>query len=109
MEKDFKFNQDIIGYLGLMIISYLLIAVSFGLAFPWVVVNVQKWKAKNTLIEGRQIEFVGSGGELFGKFIIWYFLTLITFGIYTLWMTVKMQGWIVENHQFKSNSGALDA
>ena len=109
MEKDFKFNQDVIGYLGLIIVSYLLILITFGLAFPWVLVNVQKWKAKNTVIEGRHIEFVGSGGQLFGKFIVWYLLTLITFGIYGLWMAVKMQAWIVENQQFKSNSEVLDS
>lgn len=109
MEKDFKFQEDVAGYLGVMIIGYLLILITFGLAFPWVIVNVQKWKAKNTTIEGRRIEFVGKGGQLFGKFFIWYLLTLITFGIYGLWAAVKMQGWLVENTQFVSSVDTLDS
>lgn len=109
MEKDFKFNQDVMGYLGLIIISYFLILFTLGIAFPWVVCNVQKWKAKNTTIEGRQIEFVGTGGKLFGKFIVWYLLTLVTFGIYGLWAAVKMQAWMVEHQQFVGSADVLDA
>lgn len=100
MEKQFNFKEDVGGYFGTAILAYLLISVTFGFGTPWAIVMIEKWKAQNTTIDGRQVEFVGSGSDLLGKFIVWSLLTMITFGIYGLWMQVKMQKWKVENLQF---------
>ena len=60
-----------------------------------------RWVAKNTLIEGRRLKFIGSGTSLFLHYIKWFLLTIITFGIYGFWLYIKMLEWKTENTVFE--------
>ena len=98
--KQFQFKEDVGGLFIDLILAYLMILFTLGLAAPWAFCKIQRWKANNTTIEGRKIKFVGEGSSLLGKFILWYFLTFITLGIYSFWMINKFEKFKVENTIF---------
>ena len=64
---------------------------------PWLACWSQRWHADHTYINGKQLSFNGTGGELFVKYIVWFLLTIITLGIYSLWLYINMQKWIVSH------------
>ena len=98
----FKFERDVASYFGVGVLSFLLVLFTLGFGIPWAVCMKQKWIADHTTIDGRQLKFVGSGGELFGKFIVWYLLSLVTLGIYgLLYWGPNLQQWITEHTDFK--------
>ena len=101
MENQFKFNEDVWGLFVNMLVAYVTIIFTLGIGTPWAICRLERWKAKNTTIEGRKIKFTGEGSDLLGKFIVGYFLTLITLGIYGLWFAVKMQKFLIENTEFE--------
>ena len=97
MKNRFEFNEDVWGYFVNAIVCYFIVILTLGLGTPWAVCRMQRWIAKNTSLNGKKMDFIGEGSDLFGKFIVWFFLTLITFGIYGIWMAVKMQKFIAVN------------
>ena len=89
-----KFTGGLLGLIGINILRVLLIAITLGIATPWAISMYHRWEAKHTTIDGKQLEFDGTGGQLFGKYIIWLLLTIITFGIYSFWLGIKMKQWV---------------
>ena len=83
--------------LAVILFVFLLLYSHFGLATPWAICRMERWRARNTSLNGKKTKFVGDPSALLGKFIVWLFLAVITFGIYGIWMAVKMQKWVVEN------------
>ena len=103
MENNLQRSQFTGGLLGLICINILqglLIALTLGLGAPWAICMKERWIAKNTYIEGRQLAFDGTGAQLFGSYIKWFLLTLITFGIYGFWLEIKMKQWLVKHTHF---------
>ena len=90
-----KFTGGLLGLLGIYFLQSLLIGITFGLATPWAVCIKEKWVAEHTIINGHQLYFDGTGGQLFGKYLLWSFLTVITLGIYSFWLIIKMKKWVV--------------
>ena len=76
-----KFTGGLLGLIGISFLTFLLIAITLGLGAPWAICMREEWYAKHTQIEGKQLKFDGTGGQLFGNYIKWLLLTLITFGI----------------------------
>ena len=60
----------------------------------------ERWLAKHTIIDGKQLVFDGKGIQLFGQYIKWFLLSIVTFGIYTLWLGIKMKKWVVKHTHF---------
>ena len=89
-----KFTGGLLGLIGINILRVLLIAITLGIATPWALCMYHRWEAKHTIIDGQQLEFDGTAGQLFGKYIIWLLLTIITFGIYSFWLGIKMKQWV---------------
>jgi uncharacterized membrane protein YjgN (DUF898 family) len=73
---------------------------TLGIAYPYAVVLQERWKAKHTYIQGRQLQFTGTGLGLFGLWIKWFLLCIVTLGIYSFWVQPRLQKWIVENTDF---------
>ena len=94
------FTGGLLGLIGVKLWQIILKAVTLGLGAPWAICSKERWIAKNTYIDGRQLYFDGTGGQLFGNYIKWYLLTLITFGIYGFWLDIKMKQWIVKHTHF---------
>lgn len=73
---------------------------TLGLALPWLICWQFRAIASATYIDGRQLQFVGRGGDLFVKWIKWMIFTIFTLGIYGIWASRNMMAWIVEHtHQ----------
>ena len=92
-----KFTGGLLGLIGISILQGLIITFTLGIATPWAVCLKESWIAKHTIIDGRQLVFDGTGGQLFGNYIKWFLLTIITFGIYSLWLSIKMKQWVVKH------------
>ena len=90
-----RFTGGLLGLVGVTILQDLLILITFGLGAPWAVCMKERWIANHTVLDGRQVYFDGTGGQLFGNYIKWFLLTLITLGIYGFWLNIKMKKWLV--------------
>ncbi len=92
-----EFNGGILGLIGINILQKIIIAITLGIAAPWAVCMKESWIARHTKIDGRQVIFDGTGGQLFGNYIKWFLLTIITLGIYGFWLSIKMKKWVVKH------------
>lgn len=92
-----KFTGGLLGLIGISILQVLITVLTLGLAYPWAVCMKEKWVAKHTIIDGKQLVFDGTGLQLFGSYIKWYLLTIVTLGIYGLWLPIKMEQWVVKH------------
>ena len=79
----------------------LLTAVTCGLGYPWFVVILWKYIAKNISLETEtgpvKFEFRGTGGGLFVTFIVGVLLTYLTLGIYGPWFQCKLIKFVYDN------------
>ncbi len=94
---DSKFNGGLLGLIGINILQFIISTFTFGIGVPWAVCIKQRWIAKHTIIDGRQMIFDGTGGQLFGNYIKWFLLTIITLGIYSFWLSIRMKQWITKH------------
>lgn len=94
------FDGTTLQYIGYSLLSGLLILLTCGLAFPWVMVMIQKWDTKHQIINNRRLAFSGSGLGFLGEFLIIAILSLITCGIYSCWGIVRMNKYIIRNTDF---------
>lgn len=95
--RESQFTGGLLGLIGINILQGLIIFLTFGLAAPWAICIKQRWIARHTVIDGRQLIFDGTGSQLFGNYIKWFFLTIITLGIYAFWLDIKMKQWITKH------------
>ncbi|AKT36943.1 uncharacterized protein CMC5_010640 [Chondromyces crocatus] len=101
---------------GVLIVSYLLTAITFGIYAPWAICKVARYFNDNTFAQtadGRtyQLRFTGEGGDLFGTWIVNVLLMGVTFYIYTPWALCKIRKWFYERMQIVENGqpvGKLD-
>ncbi len=64
------------------------------IAYPFLYCAKQKWKLRNTYVNGRRLTFDGNGAQLIGKWILWLFLSIITFGLYAIFaLPLNMHKW----------------
>lgn len=94
------FTGGVLSFLFYALLAFLAVTFTFSLALPWVYAAFHRWLARNTYIEGRQLRFDGTGGELFWKYLLWLVLTIVTFGIYGFWLYIKVTAWRVAHTHF---------
>ena len=92
-----KFTGGLLGLIGVNIVVFFVICITFGIAYPWMCCYKERWVAKHTYIDGAQLTFDGTGGQLFGNYIKWVLLTIITLGIYSFWLNIKLKQWVVKH------------
>lgn len=90
---DSRFVGKAIGYFFHRLLWGLLLVITFGIAYPFVVVMKQKYLANRTYTTGHKNIFKGNGFQLIGKYILWLLLTVITFGIFSIWLITKLIKW----------------
>ena len=88
-----KFTGGLLGMIGIYILCSILTCFTLGLALPWAICVWQNWVANHTIIDGKQMVFDGTGGQLFGNYFKWWLLSCVTFGIYSLWLPIKFRQW----------------
>ena len=91
--QESKFTGTVLGYIGVSILYGLIVGITFGIALPWAEAYKQTWLAEHTYVDGNQLYFDGTGGQLFGTYIKWFLLCIITLGIYGLWIPVRLEQW----------------
>lgn len=92
-----QFTGGLLGLIGVNLLMVLLCGITLGIGAPWAICIKERWIAKHTIIDGRQLTFDGTGGQLFGNYIKWFLLTIITLGIYGFWLDIKMKQWITKH------------
>jgi len=95
-----RFTGGLLGLIGINIAQFLLSVITLGLGVPWAVCMKERWIAKHTFIDGRQLAFDGTGSQLIGNYLLWMLLTILTLGIYGFWLDIKMRQWIVKHTHF---------
>lgn len=98
--NDSYFDGDVFSYVGYSIVSALILMVTCGLAYPWVMAMIQKWDTGHQVINGRRLAFSGSGAGFLGEYLIIFILSIITCGIYAPWGTVRMNKYIIRHTDF---------
>ena len=92
-----KFTGGLLGDIGISLLCTLITLITLGLGLPWAICIRERWYAKHTIIDGQQLYFDGTAGQLFGNYIKWLLLTIITIGIYSFWLSIKMKQWVVSH------------
>ncbi len=94
------FDGNTLQYIGWNLLTSFITTITLGIAYPWAMCMMERWKAKHTVINGRRLKFTGSGAGLFGNYILWYLLTVITLGIYSIWFGLGVEKWKVKHLSF---------
>lgn len=79
--------------LGYILLALLVSAITCGIAAPWMICKIYRWKLSHTVINGRRFTFDGTGAGLLGHWIIWEILTVITCGIFSFFAHVALRKW----------------
>lgn len=100
--KDFTFDGGAGTFLGTQILAFLVTVITLGIAYPFALVLLERWKAKHTIVRGKRLQFTGTGMGLFGNWLKWLFLCIITLGIYSFWVIPRLVKWKVENTEIEA-------
>lgn len=101
----FNFDGGAATYVGTALLGLIITIATLGLCYPFAVVLRERWRAKHSYIDGKQLVFTGSAWGLFGNWVKWLLLSIITCGIYLLWVGPRIQKWIWVNTDFALTSG----
>lgn len=126
-EKRSTFTGKTFGFMGIYFLVVLLSSLTMGIGAPWASCMYIRWIVKHSVIDGKRLEFKGTGGRLLGKMILWsiipilfgagatvllyffpnqtlailLFILLIFFVFtYTFWVMVQEMKWYVKNIHF---------
>lgn len=105
---DSVFTGTVLSLIGHRLFNALLLIVTLGFAYPWVVCRSYRWEISHKVIDGYQLTFDGNGGSLLGHWLVWVLLTIVTIGIYGFFVPVKVQSWITERTHIKFVGSAKD-
>jgi len=72
-------------------------SLTFGVYIPWAFVRIFRFKAANMEIDGKSVEFVGTGQELFVLCLRCFILCIITIGFYLPWAFCGFFTWKAQN------------
>ena len=95
-----EFNGSALGHFGVNLLCFFVTIITLSLGMYWARCYKERWMAKHTIIDGRQLRFDGKAIQYFGKRVLWFFLTIITIGIYSFWLIVKTKKWITKHTVF---------
>lgn len=93
--------------LGYTILIGIVSALTCGIATPWMLCMLYKWRIGHTVINGKRLTFTGTGASLIGHWILWEILTIITCGIYGFFSYVALCKWEA-SHTFVEGEPFMD-
>src|SRR5690348_1013577 len=88
--RQFAFDGGAATYVGTGILAFLITVLTLGICYPFAYVLRERWRAKHSYIDGRQLVFTGRALGLFGHWLKWFFLIIITLGIYLFWVGPRL-------------------
>jgi uncharacterized membrane protein YjgN (DUF898 family) len=95
--RQFAFDGGAGTYIGTGLLAFFITVLTLGICYPFAYVLRERWRAKHSYIDGRQLVFVGSGLGLFAMWLKWFVLIIITIGIYAFWVGPRLYRWKWEN------------
>lgn len=98
-----SFDGDGISLFGYQLLTGLLSLVTCGLAAPYGIIKITKWRVSHTIINGKRLTFNGTTMQLWGLYIKWFFLTLITCGIYSYFAYVDYKKWEARHTSYEGS------
>lgn len=104
----FTFDGGAATYVGTALLGMVVTVFTLGICFPFALVLNERWRAKHSYIDGRQLVFTGSAWGLFGSWIKWLLLSVVTLGIYLFWVGPRIAAWKWEHTDFEPLSRAAD-
>lgn len=96
----FTFSGGAATFIGTAILGFLLTLFTAGILYPFAMVLRERWRAKHSFIDGKQLVFTGSAWGLFGRWLLWLLLAIVTAGIYLFWVGPRIQKWKWEHTDF---------
>lgn len=107
--RQFAFVGGAGTYFGTALLAVLITVFTLGICYPFALVLRERWRAKHSYIEGRQLIFTGSAVVLFALWWKWLLLSIITLGIYLFWVGPRIQRWKWENTTWAVQNFAAQA
>ena len=90
-------------YFPILLVNGLLLTITCGIAFPWVICRNLKWRKSHTIVNGHRLAFTGTPGDLLGNWIKWWLLTVVTCGIYSYWVNIRVREWEMSHTCFEDD------
>ena len=85
-------------YLSVFVIHlFLLSTVTLGFYSPWAWVRLFKLRASQTVINGKEVVFNGTGLKFFGVCLLNGLFIIITLGIFSPWAICRISKWKAKN------------
>ena len=81
----------------MMLVSFLAGFFTLGLATPWAFCHRERWVARHTYIEGRQLHFIGKVFDLWLSLLKWTLFSILTLGLYSFVVPIRFQQWRIKN------------
>ncbi len=124
-----KFTGNLFGLMGIYIVSMLLTACTLGIGAPWAACMLTRWTTKNTVIDGKRLQFDGKGGGFLGLMVLCCLPLLVIYGLliytmyyvqdpsmavlltavacvlsflYIFWYAIRMMKWAVKHTHFET-------
>lgn len=98
------FDGSGLSLLGLYILTAIICGITCGLAAPWMICKILRWRKSHTVIDGKRLVFNGTGGSLFGHWILWELLTVVTCGIYSFFLHVALKRWEMQHTTYEDQA-----
>ena len=102
VKGDSYFTGNTLQLIGLNILSFILVVLSFGILYPFTICLKLRWITKHTVINKKGLVFTGSAISLWGHYILWTLLSIVTLGIFSFWVPVMMLKWQSKNIHMKT-------
>ncbi|BAK81146.1 DUF898 family protein [Candidatus Arthromitus sp. SFB-rat-Yit] len=98
--EESEFDGGLAEFIGINILSFLLIVVTLGIGLPWVMCMRERYTINHTIVNGQRLKFIGKGGNLFLHWLRWILFTIITLGIYGFLIGIRFRQWKAKNIVF---------
>lgn len=97
------FDGKLLQLIGWNILTFVMNVFTLGIAVPFSMCLMMKWKMKHQVILGRRLSFNGNGLQLIGRYLLWLLLSVITFGIYAFWLGIKLKKWETKHINYQKS------
>ena len=92
-----KFTGSLLELIVINIVAGFVSVLSLGLLAPWAICYYYRYMADHTIIDGNQLRFDGTAGQLWGQWFKWLFFIIITARIYAFWVGLRLEQWRVSH------------
>ena len=97
------FDGKLLQLIGWNILAFFMNVFTLGIAVPFSMCLMMKWKMKHQVILGRRLSFNGNVLQLIGRYLLWLLLSVITFGIYAFWLGIKLKKWETKHINYQKS------